>query len=201
MIWFYNMQHNDRIVKVNNMEWFEKLELWAQILIVVGICVVGLWLISFIVSLIFSFIFKQKIKNGSNAINLLLAQRYEVMKDFIKIASNRGIEIPKEEVKSINLLERISDFQALQKEDRDGRVLAFVHSSHNIVSICDHNSKIANDEMYADKLLEFTDIEESYRQKSALYNSDVIGYNYWVNVWTVKFLLRLLGFKKKDIVV
>ncbi len=180
---------------------FNELPKWANILIYVGFGILALFIIAFITTIFFVAIFTRKIKNTSNTINLLLAQRYEVMMDFIKLAEKKRVKIPAEEKIAISYLERITDFQTLSKADRDQRVLSFVHSSHNIISICEHSSKLLHDERYSDKLVEFNDIEETYRQKSAQYNADIIGYNYWVNIPFIKIFLRLFGKKSKDLIV
>ena len=182
-------------------EWFISLEIWQRILIIIAIVLVALWLLTLIVSIIFSLIFYYRVKNNSNAVNLLLTQRYEIMKDFIKIAENHNVSISKEDIKSIEKLERIDDFQKLKKEDRDERVLSFMHTAHNIISICNHSEAIGKDEIYADKLIEFHDTEEFYRQKSAQYNDDIAGYNYWISIFLVKFIYRMFGIKKKDLIV
>lgn len=183
------------------MEWFESLELWAKILIIAGVIIVGLWLLTLIVTMVFALIFKKRLKNDSNAINLLLVQRFESMKDFITLCNNYNVELPKDDVKNIELLERISDFQKLTKEDRDNRVLTFMHSAYNIVSICNHSKKVSQDELYAGKMVEFNDIEDTYRQKTALYNADILGFNYWVGVLPVKFIFLIFKLKKRDLIV
>ncbi len=180
---------------------FNTLPKWANILIYIGFGLIGLFIVAFITTIFFVAIFTRKIKNNSTTINLLLAQRYEVMMSFIKLAEKKKVKIPAEEKVAISYLERVADFQTLSKPDRDQRVLSFVHSSHNIISLCEHSPKLVNDERYSDILVEFNDIEETYRQKSAQYNADIIGYNYWVNVPIIKVFLRLFGKKNKDLIV
>ncbi len=180
---------------------FESLDLWANIVIYVLIGLLGLFIFALLLALIFVSIFSRKIKNTSIVINLLLSQRYEIMLDFLKFAREAKIKIPVEEKNCITYLERIIDFQTLSKQDRDQRVLSFVHAAHNIISLCDRSPKLLKDERYNEKLVEFNDIEETYRQKSALYNADIIGYNYWINIPIVKIIFRIFGKHSKDLIV
>lgn len=180
---------------------FPSLDLWVNVLLYVALGLLCLFVLTLLLTLIFLLIFSRKIKNTSIVINLLLSQRYELMLDFLKFASNAKIKIPQEEIDSIANLERIIDFQSLSKQDRDQRVLSFVHAAHNIISLCDRSPKLLKDEHYNEKLVEFNDIEETYRQKSALYNADVIGYNYWINIPFVKILFRIFGKRNKDLIV
>lgn len=176
------------------------LPLWAFIVILVIAGLFALWLLTLIVSSIFVKEFSRRLKNGSSAINMLLAERFEIMTSLIKLAKSHDINISKEDQKSISFLERIQDFQKLSKNDRDRRVLSFVHTAHNIISVFDR-SEMVNDERYTEKLIEFNDVEESYRQKSAIYNADIIGFNYWVNVPTIKWLFKLFNLRNKDLIV
>lgn len=180
---------------------FNNLPLHAVIIIWSIIGIFGLWFFIFILSLSFSIVFKKKIKNTSSTINMLMNQRYDVVISLMNILKKYNIQISDLDKKAISNLERVHDFQALSKDDRDNRVLTFVHSSHNILSFCESSNEVVNDEEYAKKLLIFNDTEETYRQKSALYNSDIIGYNYWVNVRVCKHLLKLFGLKTKDLIV
>ena len=183
------------------IDWLQSLAKWQMILIIIAFVLVCLWLLILITSIAFSIVFRKRVKNSSNAINVLLTQRYEIMKIFIKIAENHGASIPENEVKAVEKLERISDFQKLKKEDRDERVLSFMQTANKIISLCDHNKEVFNDPLYQDKLIEFTDTEEIYRQKSSQYNDDVIGYNYWISIFLNKFIFRMFGIRKKDLII
>jgi hypothetical protein len=183
------------------IEWLQGLEKWQMILIIIAFVLVALWLLALIVSIAFSLVFNGKVKNSSNAINVLLTQRYEIMKYFIKIAENHGVSVPSDYIKAVEKLERISDFQKLKKEDRDERVLSFLQTSNKIISLCDHSKEVFNDPLYQDKVIEFNDTEEIYRQKSSQYNDDVIGYNYWISIFLVKFIYRMFGIRKKDLII
>lgn len=120
---------------------------------------------------------------------------------FIALANENSINVPMSYIKNINRLERIDDFQTLDKSNRDERVLAFIHGSHNILSLFEQNSALLELDTYKDNLMSYTSIEEAYRQKVALYNSDVIGYNYWANMFSMRFLFRRFGFTQKDLIV
>ena len=177
------------------------LPLWAFVLIIVVASLLALFMLAFIVTSIFYHSFAKKIKKDSVAINLLMNQRYELMIQFMDLLKKHKVEVSDFDRNAINRLERVSDYQTLLKQDRDERVLSFVHSSHNIITLCETNEEVLKDPAYTDLLVRFNDIEETYRQKSALYNSNVIGYNYWVNVPFVKIFFRMAKKRSKDLIV
>ena len=177
------------------------LPMWGFVLIVVAAGLIALFILAFIITSIFYNIFAKRVKKGSVAIDLLMNQRFELMNQFLALLDKHQVEVSKEDKHAISRLERISDFQQLLKRDRDERVLAFVHSSHNIITLCENSEEVIKDPTYTDLLIQFNDVEETYRQKSALYNSDVIGYNYWVNVPVVKIFFRMAKKRSKDLIV
>lgn len=183
------------------MQFVGNIPLWAFITIVVAASLFALFLITLIVSSIFVRVFKRQLKRNSDALNLLLSQRYEIVNEIIKLLKKHDIEVSDVDKKAVNKLERINDFQALLKSDRDLRVLSFIHSTHNIITICENNEVILKDPSYNEILIRFNDVEESYREKTALYNSEVYGFNYWINVPFVKYLYRLFKLRDKDLIV
>ena len=117
------------------------------------------------------------------------------------IAKSNNILLPSDDVENISLLNHISDFQTLTKEDRDQRILSFMHSSRNLITLCSRNSVIKDSKEFLNALSKYKDIEESYRQISALYNSDVIGFNYWINVIFIRPFMKISKVKNKDLIV
>ena len=160
-----------------------------------------LYLLFGLVCFIFIRVFTRKIKKNSKAVNLLLVQRQDIMKEIVEIAKSNDILLPSDDVENIALLNHISDFQTLAKEDRDQRILSFMHSSRNLITLCSRNSLIKDSKEFLNALSKYKDIEESYRQISALYNSDVIGFNYWINVIFIRPFMKISKVKNKDLIV
>lgn len=179
----------------------QNLPTWALILIIVAISIAGLFLIYCITVFAFFKTFANKNKSHNSAINLLLNERFELMKRFIKLIESHGVLVAKEDIKSIEKLERIDDYQLLEKADRDERLLSFVHASHNLLSTALKSEEVVNDLEYSELINHFNELEEDYRQKSALYNSDIIGYNYWINVPIMKRVFKLFRVKQKDLII
>lgn len=183
------------------MDYIGRLPVWAFVIVIILAVLVGILLLTLIVSIIFINVFSRQLKNNSSALNLLLSQRYELVCEIIRLLEKHKIEISENDKKAVNKLERINDFQALLKSDRDLRVLSFIHATHNIITICESNECVLKDSVYSELLVRFNDLEESYREKTALYNSDVYGYNYWINVPVVKYIYKLFKLRNKDLIV
>ena len=75
-----------------------------------------LYLLFGLVCFIFIRVFTRKIKKNSKAVNLLLVQRQDIMKEIVGIAKSNNILLSSDDVENISLLNHISDFQTLSKE-------------------------------------------------------------------------------------
>ena len=94
-----------------------------------------------------------------------------------------------------------STLQALSKDERDEKILTFIHGSHNILNLAELHEEVKNDEEFQLALNLFNDVEASYRQKVSAYNSKVLGFNYWIKIPTTGFIFKLIKWTEKDLVV
>lgn len=188
-------------------EWFasfclgEALPKWALALVIIAAIIVGFWLLLFISSLCFTLHFRKRLRKLSTPLNLLLYERRDALLALVALLDENRVRVPEADRKALDLLERIDDFQALSKKERDRRVLGFVHAAHNIITIGERRKKVASMPSFKTLIERLAGIDDVYRQKSALYNSRVLGYNYWSNMITCRHLFRLFGLKKKDCIV
>ncbi len=181
-------------------EWFASYW-WVFLLAFIGVAI--LFLIGYhIVALVFALIFRHKLRKDSQSINLLLAQRREIALEIVKLALEHDLNISRDDIKGINRLERVADFQALKKEERDERIFSFLKAVYNVTNACNASRSTSNDKRF-DPLMDFYNgVEQNYRQKVAKYNSDVLGWNYWVRLTGTKIFFKvILNFKTKDLLV
>ena len=174
---------------------------WLIIVLIVLAGILALYIIGVITCLIFSKVFSVKIKFSNNALNVLLHQRHEFALKIILLLEENGIEVSSESKKAIEKLERIDNFQALEKNDRNDRISVFSHQMADFMLTIKANSAKIGEETTNKIIKEFKDLEDDYRQKSSVYNADIIGYNYWINALLVKWISKLFKRRSKDIVM
>ena len=180
---------------------FVDLPVYSIVLICVAAGIVFLWLFSTLLAIIFANIFGHKIKSGNKAINLLLKQRYETSKSMLEMLKKAGQKVDKNWIEIIKKFDHVSDFQKNEKSKRDSMVLDFVHISHSLFILLNDNKEKFDSEEYRILRENYNELEDVYRQKSAVYNADVIGYNYWVRVWYARFLFLMFKKRPKDLIV
>lgn len=174
---------------------------WLMILIIVLSVVIGIWIIAIVFATIFYHIFEKALKDESAALNVLLKERHKTLIRYIEVAKNYNIQINPNDINGINRLERIDDFQSLSKTDRDERMFAFLKSAHNITALCDQNEDFRKDDEYDLLKNMYLDLEDAYRQKCAKYNSNVLGYNYWIHIPGTRLIFKMFKIRKKDLII
>lgn len=175
---------------------------WWIILLGVFALVVIFFIGLHIFAFAFAHTFIRKLRKQSKSINLLLAQRRETALEIVKLALSHDLEISRDDIRGINRLERIDDFQSLPKEERDDRVLTFIHSTYNVIMQCNSSRKTSSDKNFEPLMDLFNGVEATYRQKVAKYNSDVLGYNYWIRIPGTRVMFKyILRFREKDLLV
>ncbi len=178
-----------------------QLEKYQIVLIIIAAVIVFIFLFLFFLTLFCLLRFRYKIKNRSISLNLLINERRDLMKRVIKYAESKGITINKIHKKNISALDRINDFQKLDKVTRDTKLMDYLYTSSTIFSQLSQMEEIANDEVYQEFNLIYQDTENQYRVNVTFYNSDITGYNYWADMYFLKHIMHFLGFKNKDMIV
>lgn len=60
---------------------------------------------------------------------------------------------------------------------------------------------IENSEEYMAAKENLAMIDNQYRNNVAMYNADVLGYNYWIWFWPTRWIWLMFGFKKKELIM
>lgn len=177
------------------------MENWTwQWAIFVAVIALAIYVIFFVIVLSFSLVFKKKISKRILAINLLLTQRHDVLFLIDKLFVSNGIKIQPYVAGYLRDSTHFDDGD-IDKKTRDEMRENLNRASQAFMYLADQNEIIKNNPNFIDYCKTLNELDDSYRQNVAIYNSDITGYNYWVNFIGYRFLLRLFKLKKKDIIV
>lgn len=172
---------------------------WQWVIFVAGI-VFTIYVLFFFVILSFSLIFKKKISKRILAINLLLTQRHDTLFLIDKLFVSSGIKV---QPYITGYLRDSAHFDEkdIDKKTRDDMRENLNKTNQAFMYLADQNEVIKNNPTFVDYCKTLNELDDSYRQNIAIYNSDITGYNYWVNFIGYRYLLRLIRLKKKDIII
>ena len=169
--------------------------LWA-IFISLALLICLIYLITVVLSFAFMLNFRKKIKKGKETINVVLFQKNDSL---MKLAS-----LLQEHLKEDNPLaifaknEELKKYNELKAEEFD----EFYNYSEKILN-CAQRIYISydfsiNDSYIKDVFLTLVELNNKYFESVQLYNTNVIGYNYWRNLFSTRWIKNILFIKEID---
>lgn len=144
--------------------------------------------------------FEKRIDKRMHAINVILAQKYDLLILMAKIFKKYRVKLPTEfeeelspsmdsNLKTLTLTERLTVKAYLMK------------TSQSIIYYAEQSEVIREDNDYLVLKRALVELDDNHRKVAALYNADAMGYNYWIHVWYLRPLSKLSKFKDKDLIV
>lgn len=141
----------------------------------------------------------ERIEKRNYNVNILLAQKYDILVLLAKIFKKYNMTIPSEfqeelspkmdeSLKRLTLTERLTVKAYLMK------------ASQTLLYFAESNEKVKNDKEYQILKKSLLEIDQNHRKALALYNADALGFNYWIKVWAFRPIARLANFSEKEIV-
>lgn len=162
--------------------------------LVIGITFfVLVYLIYFLISIFFMIAFNKKIRVGKEAISILLFQKKSSLLNIISFLDQNELNEDLLNFKNDNINFTYSLIDPSISREIYLEEEAIYKNLINLISKKeDVNSKIKKEI----NLIE--DINKRYFSRSQIYNSNIVGYNYWRNLRFTKLIKRIFQIKEKE---
>lgn len=165
-------------------------------IIVILLMVAILYITLVVLSFVFMKIFKNKIRQGREKINVILFQKYDSLMKFVSLY--------KDKIKPNSPLLRFSNNEEFQKFNE-----LMPNEFEEFSSYCDsmvtYAKKIFINESddqnfsYGKEILDnIEELNVKFLEAIQLYNTNVIGFNYWRNLFSTKRIKNILFIKEID---
>ncbi len=164
-------------------------------LIVIGSLLTA-YVLLFIVNLVFVNLFLKRLKVHNNALTIILNQKYDNLIELYQIYKKHNIDLSNVNKELFNI--DINVFKIIDsKECLNARQLLST-VKQELTSIYKRNDKLTKNEQIIFLLKILNEIDEQFRAISASYNSDIIGYNYWIRFKPYMYIFLFNRVEKKD---
>ena len=139
-----------------------------------------------------------RVEKRNHNVNILLAQKYDILILIAKIFKKYNLEIPSEfeeelspkmedSLKKLTLTEILTVKAYLMK------------ASQNLLYFAEANKNIKDDTEFMILRKSLLEIDVNYRKAIALYNADALGFNYWIHFPLFRPVSVIMRFKDKEI--
>lgn len=174
------------------------MEGWELALLIIGI-VFGTGLLFIAVDVTFILIFKKIFAKHNAALGLMLHVKYDNTKKLIDCLNKNNVHIPYKYIETINNIKTESFINQELPECLDARNdLAYLRNELVLLTnSSDALSKNLELKRAKDAIVE---MDANYRTLVAMYNADVLGYNYWINFLPTKYIKYIFKLKEKQII-
>ena len=159
-------------------------------------CILGLWLIIIISTFIVLSSLRKKLQRREHSINVILAQKYDLLVSLGKLMQGNGITLPENIKEALN----ISDYSSLKTINTQERlsVKTLLMKTVNTMFYIAEENGLSSSSRYITIKNSISDIDDHHRKEIALYNSDITAYNYWVRAYLFRPVAYLFRIKKKE---
>src|SRR5574344_2187650 len=180
-------------------KYMDKWIWWQWTLFILGI-LLGIYVLYFFFVLGFSLSFKRKINKKQISINLLLTQRHDILNLIYRYFVESNVKVP---LPISSYLDEAINYETVNLDDsvRNELLNRLNKASQGLLYLADEFQNIKTSSKYLDYCQTLSDLDVSYRQLVAKYNSDIAGYNYWVHSFGYRGIFKLLRLKQKKIIV
>ena len=172
------------------------LDLGVTIGIIIGSSIIGLWLLTLIVNLIFVSSFNSIFKKHKKAIPVILFTKCDSLKSIISILSQSGIDVDNRYVALVNDIS-FEDFIEPGSVQFEKSKNTLTYLKDELLSLASTHPELEGDEEFVQAKRNIVDSDTLYRTTVMMYNADVLGYNYWIRFLPCRFVFLIFKVKKK----
>ena len=180
---------------LNSISQTKQLDIFLMIVIGLG----ALWFLLLFIDIGFVLTFKTILNKHKKSLTVILNTKYLNLLKIFEIAKENGIEI-KENV--TNILTEMDKVGFTKHDSELGEkmraYLSYLGEEARYI-INKNKSAFSNGEGEI-VITNLKDNEIQLRSNIAMYNADILGFNYWIGFLPTRFIYKLLKIKKKELI-
>jgi hypothetical protein len=134
-----------------------------------------------------------------DAIDVLTAQKYDLLRMIGKLFVRHKIDVPQEFI--LSQRPRFEDTLQNIKDTERTIVKSFlVQTAQALFYYGEQNQTLSVNPEYVSLKTSLAEVDEHFRQQVAIYNAGVTNYNFWGKLWLYRWIALLTNHKKRDLI-
>ena len=174
------------------------MEPWQIAVLVISI-VVGVYILLIATDGIFISTFRSIFRKHNMALGVMIHTKYDNIKKLLDILHKYDIDVPGKYIEIIDGIDANSfRDQELEECIKARNDLAYLRNELVFLSSTKENLQKNMELIRAKNAI--TEMDANYRTLVAMYNADVLGYNYWINFLPCRYIKHIFKLKEKQII-
>jgi hypothetical protein len=170
-----------------------------QILLIVVIVLVAVYLAAGIFFGLQMGRFKQQLSKRKDAIDVLTAQKYDLLRMIGKLFVRHQIDVPQEFI--LSKRPRFEDTLQNIKDTERTIVKSFlVQTAQALFYYGEQNQALSVNPEYVSLKKSLSEVDDNFRKQIAIYNADATNYNFWVKFYIFAWVSNLFKHHQKDLI-
>lgn len=174
------------------------MEGYQVFLLVLGI-IVGLYIILVIMDCIFITVFRRIFIKHNKALEVFLHYKYDNIKKLLDLLDKYNVRI------GDKYLRMFEEIDTNSFSDQESQLCLEARTSlsmlrDELVYLAEQNETLSKHGEIRQAKNNITEMDSNYRNLIAMYNADVLGYNYWINFLPTRYIYKLFKVKNKQII-
>lgn len=174
------------------------MEGYQVALLVIGI-VLGVYLLLLIMDVIFVISFHKIFIKHNKALEVFLHYKYDSIKKLLDILDKYNVRIGDKYLRMFEEIDPNSFSNQESKACLEARTsLSMLRDE--LVYLAEQNERLSKHGEIRQAKNNITEMDSNYRNLIAMYNADVLGYNYWISFILTRYIYKILKFQSKQII-
>lgn len=174
------------------------MEAYQIVLLVIGI-IAGLYLLLVVMDVIFVLTFRKIFIKHNKALEVFLHYKYDNIKKLLTILDKYNVRIGD---KYLRMFDEINPDCFSNQESKlclEARTsLSMLRDE--LVYLAEQNERLSKHGEIRQAKNNITEMDANYRNLIAMYNADVLGFNYWISFIPTRYIYKLLKVQSKQII-
>ena len=178
---------------------FKDLPQALNITLTILIGVAALWVLFLIIDLLFVGFFHHILKKHTKGMTVVMNAKYDNIKKIYGLFEKYEVPVDQKNLDALNNIDPASLSKHDTKEGEDTRnILSYLKDEANFTA--NKNKDILEKQDFKSAKTYINELDVQYRSNIAMYNADVLGYNYWISFLPCRFIFKLFRVKKKNLI-
>ncbi len=172
---------------------------WYESVCIAIIVIIGLFIFVSIIGYIFFGVFSHILKKHNDALALVLKAKYDNIEKLLTILIDNDVS---DVDKYLNKLHEIQFIDMQRQDSKQCQIVRETLSSlrDEAMFLLESNPSVNKNEIVKTAKKNILDIDIIYRNHIAMYNADVLGYNYWIKFLPNRLIFKMFKVREKELI-